>query len=77
MHRARLGLKARAWAQLWRARACINPRPGPQPRLELGSGLAWAWARALHAKTQYRDRTLQNVGHGFQIECEWRVNLQA
>jgi hypothetical protein len=32
--------------------------------------LAWAWARALHAKTWYRDRTLQNVSHGFQVECE-------
>jgi hypothetical protein len=73
MHRARLGLEARAWARLWRARACINPRPGPQPGLELGSGLAWTWARALHAKS---DRTLQNVGPGFQIEREWRVNLQ-
>ena len=38
--RAQLGLKAPAWARLWRAQACKICEPGLHQRLGLGLGLA-------------------------------------
>jgi len=61
MCQARLGLKAQAWAWLWRTQACINPRLGPPSGLELGLGLAWAWAWASQVKNEVVDGGIATV----------------
>ena len=55
MWRARLGLKAGAWARLFRAQASPKVKPGPQirlglgpGRLRLGPGLASKWYNSLN-----------------------------